>query len=787
MSACGTIGIGGCHFKIPHRVLYKPRNSDRHNTPVMETLAMVTSEQKEKRAVKVKPATSKASPYEDTVRDESGRYGTLVNDLPLLICTFLPSGEITFVNQNYCRYFDRSFSDLVGSNFLTLIPAEDRQSVKDNISALTMNAPVQTHEHKVVAPAGAIRYHRWTNRAIFDETGSLCEYQSIGEDITAYRRANEALRESEMLHRIILNNILDAVFITDNDGRFIYVCPNVSVIFGYHFEDVLALGNIEKLLGADLFDPQTLAVSKELHNIERSVRDKSGHTRIILVNVKQVSIKEGTRLYTCHEITELKKAEADLRKQKEYLNTLLETIPNPVFYKDIEGKYSGCNRAFEAFVGKPRSAVIGKTVYDLGPTQIADRYHEMDKVLFQHPGKQHYEWQVQAADGSLRDVIFDKATIEDAAGNIVGLVGVISDITERIESERALRKSESTLKAILAASPIGICLVRDRIIRWTNHAIYRIWGHAEGGLEGSDTRLLYPDDEEYERIGNEFYTEILEEGIGKIETVWIKRNGAQIHCYLQGCFLDASDPARGVIVAVMDISDRKKAEDLVRDLSHMLIKAQENERKMISYELHDSIAQNLSYLKIDCDTFFDERPGMPEVLVDRMRHHSNLIMQTIKAVRELSYGLHPPSLEELGLEQTLMELCDELSDHTGLEVDYIPTGLGSLKPDPLFEINIYRLIQEGFNNIRKHAQATHAKLAIVASHANVTLRIEDNGIGFEDKDKDGTTSAKQGMGLRNMTERVNLLHGKIKIKSKPGWGTKVIVRIPVSTGERRDD
>jgi PAS domain S-box-containing protein len=657
----------------------------------------------------------------------------------------------------------------------------------DNIAALSLDTPVQTHEHAVVAPTGAIRYHRWTNRAIFDDEGALCEYQSIGEDITAYRQANDALRESEMLHRIILNNILDAVFITDNGGRFIYVCPNVSVIFGYRHEEVSALGNIERLLGADLFDPQTLAARKELHNIERSVRDKSGHTRILLVNVRQVSIKEGTRLYTCHEITELKKTEADLRKQKEYLNTLLETIPNPVFYKDTRGKYSGCNRAFEAFVGKPRSDVIGRTVYELGPKEIADRYHEMDRALFQHPGKQHYEWQVQGSDGTLRDVIFDKATIEDTAGNIVGLVGVISDITERIRSERALRKSESTLKAILAASPMGICLVRDRIIRWTNQAIYRIWGYEKDRLEGRDTRFLYPDDEEYERIGKEFYTGIQEEGIGKVETVWVKQNGERIHCYLQGCFLDASEPARGIIVAVMDITERKRAEDLVRSLSHMLIKAQENERKMISYELHDSIAQNLSYLKIDCDTFFDERPDVPEILVRKMRQHSDLIMQTINAVRELSYGLHPPSLEELGLEQTLLQLCDEMSALTGLEVDYIPTGLRLLKPDPLLEINIYRLIQEGFNNIRKHARASRAKLAIVASHANVTLQIVDNGIGFENKKRDAVFSTKEGMGLRNMTERVNLLHGKIKIKSKPGHGTKIIVRIPVLKGEQIDD
>ncbi|MEJ2640448.1 MAG: PAS domain S-box protein, partial [Desulfosarcinaceae bacterium] len=316
-----------------------------------------------------------------------------------------------------------------------------------------------------------------------------------GEGITASGEAIEELRESDLLHRTILENISDTVFITDDEGCFTYVCPNVHVIFGYGYEEVIALGNIERLLGTQLYDPNRLTTANELYNIERAVQDKKGQTRILLVNVKRVSIKDGTLLYTCHEITERKKAQAEQIKQREYLNTLLETIPNPVFYKDSLGRYSGCNKAFEEFIGKPRSEIIGRTVYELGPKRVADRYHEMDRALFENPGKQHYEWQVLAADGALRDVVFDKAVIMDPGGEIIGLVGVISDITERIKSERELRKSEATLKAFLAASPIGICLVRNRHIRWTNQAFYRILGFEKNSLEGKSTRILYPSEE----------------------------------------------------------------------------------------------------------------------------------------------------------------------------------------------------------------------------------------------------------------------------------------------------
>ncbi len=130
-------------------------------------------------------------------------------------------------------------------------------------------------------------------------------------------------------------------------------------------------------------------------------------------------------------LAEGQQAEAGLRRQHDFLEMLLETIPNPIFYKDTDGNYTGCNRAFEEFLDRSREEIIGKTVYDMGPPEIASIYATKDQELFDHPGRQRYEWQVARQDGQLREVIFDKATVLDGAGRLAGLVGVISDITER--------------------------------------------------------------------------------------------------------------------------------------------------------------------------------------------------------------------------------------------------------------------------------------------------------------------------------------------------------------------
>lgn len=122
-----------------------------------------------------------------------------------------------------------------------------------------------------------------------------------------------ALRESEQLHRATLGNISDAVFLTDDDGRFRFVCPNVDVIFGYSPDEVATAGRIRALLGDNLFDPADLAQRGELRNIERDVTVRSGQRRTVLIHVKAVSIQGGSVLYCCRDVTELRHAEEEVR------------------------------------------------------------------------------------------------------------------------------------------------------------------------------------------------------------------------------------------------------------------------------------------------------------------------------------------------------------------------------------------------------------------------------------------------------------------------------------------
>lgn len=135
-------------------------------------------------------------------RTSEDKYRGVVEDTSLLICSYRSDGEITFVNKAYCDYFDRTSAEVVGSNFMSLIPEKDRQAVMTNISSLTEASPTQSHEHPIITTNGDIRWQRWTNRALFDARGKVVSYQAIGEDITERKKSEEEKKaiEAQLQH-----------------------------------------------------------------------------------------------------------------------------------------------------------------------------------------------------------------------------------------------------------------------------------------------------------------------------------------------------------------------------------------------------------------------------------------------------------------------------------------------------------------------------------------------------------------------------------------------------------
>ena len=190
------------------------------------------------------------------------------------------------------------------------------------------------------------------------------------------------------------------------------------------------------------------------------------------------------------DISERKKVEESLKETSAFLNTLLNAIPVPLFYKDTDGRYIGVNKSFEEFFGKTHQELVGKSVFDISPRDLAEFYHAKDLELFHSPGAQVYDSQVKDTHGAVHDVVFHKSTFSDPQGHVLGLIGVVLDITER---KRAAER-EQLLGAAIEHAADGIVITDTTgTIQYVNPAEETISGYSRDELIGQGADIFKSD------------------------------------------------------------------------------------------------------------------------------------------------------------------------------------------------------------------------------------------------------------------------------------------------------
>lgn len=219
----------------------------------------------------------------------------------------------------------------------------------------------------------------------------------------------------------------------------------------------------------------------------------------------------------------------------------------------------------------------------------------------------------------------------------------------------------------------------------------------------------------------------------------------------------------------------KRTEGKIRRLSRSLITVREHERKRIALDLHDVVVQELAGVRLTCERILDG-PCRPESLQTGVREIAERIDRTTSAVRDIAFNLRSP---ELGGEflPSVRHHCEDFSSRNGIDVQFRSLGFREDGLSQELMLNLFRMIQEALNNVLKHSEAEHVTIRLIRSFPFLILRIEDDGKGFDVESLDGNLS-KSGMGLHGMEDRVGLFNGRLSIKSSPGQGTRIVIRIP---------
>ena len=187
-----------------------------------------------------------------SLRESEERFRAIVEDQTEFIGRSLPHVHtLTFVNEAYCRYFGKTREELIGTSFLDHIPEEERSEVDSRLAALSVDNPVVQVEHRSIAAAGVVRWHRWSDRAIFDAQNNIVEIQAVGRDITDQKRAEDRLRDSEARYRQLIETSPDAILVTRENRTIAFVNSAAIELFGAESADQLIGRNMLELVHPD--------------------------------------------------------------------------------------------------------------------------------------------------------------------------------------------------------------------------------------------------------------------------------------------------------------------------------------------------------------------------------------------------------------------------------------------------------------------------------------------------------------------------------------------------------
>jgi PAS domain S-box-containing protein len=342
------------------------------------------------------------------------------------------------------------------------------------------------------------------------------------------------------------------------------------------------------------------------------------------------------------------------------------------------------------------------------------------------------------------------------------------------DSEAALRASEERMTLAADAARVGMWIgdLAGKHI-WVTDKCRELFGlQSKGEVTYEDfVQRIHPEDraararaiEQAAKTGSAYtaeYRVLLPDGAVR----WIVSRGR-----VEGS--DSSQPIR-MLGVCLDVSERREAESAARELSGRLIHAQEDERRRIARDLHDDLTQRLAILSVELELLGRVEPGGDAGA--EARRMAGQLREVSADVHKLAYQLHPAKLDQLGLVTTARSWCRDLSQQSGLTIDFSAEHVPpDLSPD--VSLCLYRIIQESLHNVVRHSHSTAARVELVGEGDDLRLTVTDEGQGFDVHEARRTG----GLGLLSMQERMRLLHGTMAVYSTPGHGASVEASVPL--------
>ena len=623
----------------------------------------------------------------------------------------------------------------------------------------------------------------------------------IAEDLL---QTKQALVRSERMFLTAFRSSPDAVGISAvPSGQFLEVNDSFTRLTGYSRDEALGKAPLELNLWKDP-DRRAEVMARLRDNSE--VRDeefvcltKSGETRITQFSGTLIELDgKLCALAIVRDVTARKQAEEALRASEERFRNLVQDLHVGVVLLGPDAETKFANRAALDMFGLSEAETRGRntSTFEMmairedgteipferrpGPRAIATKQAVRNEMVgWRRPDSNEVLW-----------TLVDAVPHLTAEGKVANVILSISDVTLWKQAEEALRASEERFRTLVRDFNVGVVVLGpDARVQFANQAAEQMFGITLEQAQGKDSSQLSlisirEDGTEVPysmrpgplavKTGQTFKNEVIGwRRPGSSEVLWTMGN--VVPQFAQDGSVSAS------INTFINITERKHAEEALRQLSTRLLQLQDEERRRLGRELHDSLAQSVLAVNLNLAQATRSLTSKDERARHALAEARKVLVEMSREIRTLSYLLHPPLLDELGLVSALKEYVEGFSERSGIKLELeIQAGFGRLPQE--VETALFRIVQESLANIQRHSGSKTAEIHLRGDTTWVDLEVLDRGRGMDKNavERGNGSGTRLGVGILGMRERMTQLGGKLEIESSSS-GTTVRVSIPLRT------
>lgn len=599
-------------------------------------------------------------------------------------------------------------------------------------------------------------------------------------------------------YRLLWATSTDAIVIMDEQGTIRYANPATLDVFGYSAARLVG-NNIAIVQPERLRQAHREGIAGLLRSGKKKLNwratetvglHRQGHEFPIEIAFSHLSKEAGRNVFAAfiRDISDRKKIEDALRQREAQLAEAQELARLGSWSWDVPSDAITWSHELLRIAGLPAAPARFAEVLELVPPE--DRAHFNETVRRSIENDEPYDMNVRLMrpDGSVRTVHARGQCVRDDAGAVVRMFGTALDITEREKTQAALRDSEERFRATFEKAPIGICqLGTDGAFERVNPHLCEMLGYSADELLGLGARdLTHPDD-----VAPTFamVDEVLQgkRKMFELDKRYVRKDGTIFWAHANSTLLrDSAGNPKSFIAVLEDVTARKLAEEAIQALPAQLLKAQDDERRRIARELHDSTAQDLAVVSINLGRIEEWIEGRDAWAANLVGDSLAVLAQANRDLRTLAHLLHPPMLDELGLAGALRHYVEGFSQRSGIEVELDSRTDLERCPEEI-ETALFRVVQESLANVHRHSASKSASVCLIHAGENIELTIADRGRGLPaGLQLDTAEETRVGVGIAGMRQRMRQLGGQLKITSGPE-GTTVRAVLPFRAKDAGSD